>query len=159
RQRSPSSLRSKIQAGSENLSRVSVASSGSSHAGRPVSMRRHYPPARRANGCGRHGAGSPPARISSPGWGAIQHTNRRWRHMGLPACQERILSGIETVLRQGEPHLASRFAIFTRLAGGEELPRTEQLVVEPWPRRWLKGTRLRAVVAIPAALIALTAML
>jgi len=79
--------------------------------------------------------------------------------MGLPACQERILSGIETVLRQGEPHLASRFAIFTRLAGGEELPRTEQLVVEPWPRRWLKGTRLRAVIAIPAALIALTAML
>jgi len=43
RQRSPSSLRSKIQAGSENLSRVSVASSGSSHAGRRVSMRPHYP--------------------------------------------------------------------------------------------------------------------
>jgi hypothetical protein len=79
--------------------------------------------------------------------------------MGLPACQERILSGIETVLRQGEPHLASRFAIFTRLAGGEELPRTEQLVVEPWPRRWLKRARLRAVLAIPAALIALTVML
>src|SRR5215471_6550528 len=36
RQRSPSSLRSKIQAGSENLSLVSVASSGSSHSGRPT---------------------------------------------------------------------------------------------------------------------------
>src|SRR5215469_15473235 len=35
RQRSPSSLRSKIQAGSENRSPVSVASSGSSHAGKP----------------------------------------------------------------------------------------------------------------------------
>jgi hypothetical protein len=33
RQRSPSSLRSKIHAGSENLSRVSVASWGSSQAG------------------------------------------------------------------------------------------------------------------------------
>jgi hypothetical protein len=79
--------------------------------------------------------------------------------MGLPLGQERILSGIETALRQGEPHLASRFAIFARLAGGEELPRTEQLVREPWPRRWLKGPRLQAVIAVPAALIALAAML
>jgi hypothetical protein len=79
--------------------------------------------------------------------------------MGLPLGQERILSGIEIALRQGEPHLASRFAIFARLAGGEELPRTEQLVLEPWPRRWLKGARPRAVLAIPAALIALAAML
>jgi hypothetical protein len=79
--------------------------------------------------------------------------------MGLPPGQERILSGIENALQQGEPHLASRFAIFARLAGGAELPRTEQLVLEPWPRRWLKGTSLRAVLAIPAALIALAAML
>jgi hypothetical protein len=79
--------------------------------------------------------------------------------MGLPPGQERILSGIENALRQGEPKLASRFAIFTRLASGEELPRTEQLVPEPWPRRWVKGARLRAVLAIPAALIALASML
>jgi hypothetical protein len=79
--------------------------------------------------------------------------------MGLPLGQERILSGIETALRHGEPHLASRFAIFARLAGGEELPRTEQLVLERWPRRWLKGTRVRAVLAVPAALIVLAAML
>ena len=79
--------------------------------------------------------------------------------MGLPACQERVLSGIENALRQGEPHLVSRFAIFTRLASGEELPRTEQLVLEPWPRRWLKSARLRAVLTVPAALIALAAAL
>jgi hypothetical protein len=79
--------------------------------------------------------------------------------MGLPACQERVLSGIENALRHGEPHLASRFAIFTRLASDEELPRTEQLVQESWPRRWLKSARLRAVLAVPAALIALAAAL
>jgi hypothetical protein len=79
--------------------------------------------------------------------------------MGLPAGQERILSGIENMLRHGEPHLVSRFGIFTRLAGGEELPRTEQLVLEPWPRRWLKKPRLRALITIPAALIALAAAL
>ena len=45
--------------------------------------------------------------------------------MSLPACQERILSAIEKTLRAGEPRLASRFAIFTRLASGEDLPRTE----------------------------------
>jgi len=79
--------------------------------------------------------------------------------MGLPAYQERVLSGIENALRQGEPRLASRFAIFTRLASGEELPRTEQLVPEPWRRRWLKSARLRAVLTIPAALVALAAAL
>ena len=79
--------------------------------------------------------------------------------MGLPVGQERILSGIETTLRLGEPHLASRFAIFARLAGGEELPRTEQLILEPWPLRWLKNARLRALLTVPAALIALAAAL
>jgi hypothetical protein len=79
--------------------------------------------------------------------------------MGLPAGQERILSGIENALRQGEPHLVSRFGIFTRLADGEELPRTEQLIVEPWPRRWLKNPRVRMLLTIPAALIAVAAAL
>jgi hypothetical protein len=79
--------------------------------------------------------------------------------MGLPAGQERILSGIANALREGEPHLASRFAIFTRLTSGEELPRTEQLVRPPFRRRWLHSARLRAVLAVPAALIALTAAL
>jgi hypothetical protein len=79
--------------------------------------------------------------------------------MGLPAHQERILSGIENSLRQGEPHLVSRFAIFARLAGGDELPRTEQLILPPWPQRWLKNARLRALLTVPAALIALAAAL
>ena len=57
--------------------------------------------------------------------------------MSLPACQERILSGIEDTLRKGEPRLASRFAIFSRLTRGEELPRTEQLMPQPWLRRAL----------------------
>jgi hypothetical protein len=96
--------------------------------------------------------------------------------MSLPACQERVLSAIENALRTGEPRLASRFAIFTRLTSGEELPHTEQLVPQPWLRRVLAsagravrllfprpgvrgGTavrpvvRLRAVVVLPILLI------
>src|SRR5215472_4868384 len=96
--------------------------------------------------------------------------------MSLPACQERILSGIEDALRKGEPRLASRFAIFSRLTRGEELPRTEQLTPQPWLRRVLTSavrtwrflfprprsrgvaatrpaTRLRAVVVLPVLLI------
>jgi hypothetical protein len=75
--------------------------------------------------------------------------------MGLPAGQERILSGIEDELRKGEPRLASRFAIFTRLTGDEELPRTEQLT----PRPWLSRARLPGVVLVPAVMIALAAAL
>jgi hypothetical protein len=96
--------------------------------------------------------------------------------MSLPACQERILSRIEDALRRGEPRLASRFAIFSRLARDEELPRTEQLMPQPWLRRvlasagraWLfllprprsrgmaamqPAARLRAVVVLPVLLI------
>jgi hypothetical protein len=58
--------------------------------------------------------------------------------MSLPACQERILGGIERALRTAEPRLASRFAMFTRLTRDEELPCIEQLVPPPWrPWRWL----------------------
>src|SRR5262245_36826840 len=96
--------------------------------------------------------------------------------MSLPACQERALSAIENALRAAEPRLASRFAIFTRLASGEDLPRTEQLVPQPWLPRMLAGAgrafrllfprpavhggaaarpaaRLRAVVVLPVLLI------
>jgi len=96
--------------------------------------------------------------------------------MSLPACQERILSRIEDALRKGEPRLASRFAIFSRLTRGEELPRTEQLTPQPWlrrvlasagrawrflfPRPWSRGvaamrpaTRLRAAVVLPVLLV------
>jgi hypothetical protein len=102
--------------------------------------------------------------------------------MSLPACQERILSAIEKALRAGEPRLASRFAIFTRLASGEDLPRTEQLMPQPRLRRVLASagrafsfffprprpggiaavrapgrpaTRLRAVVVLPVLLLML----
>jgi hypothetical protein len=60
--------------------------------------------------------------------------------MSLPACQERILSRMEDALRKGEPRLASRFAIFSRLTRGEALPRTEQLMPQPWPQRVLAST-------------------
>jgi hypothetical protein len=96
--------------------------------------------------------------------------------MSLPACQERALSAIEHALRAGEPRLASRFAIFTRLTRDEELPRTEQLVPQPWLRRVLASVgracrllfprpqprggaavrpaaRLRALVVLPVLLI------
>ena len=96
--------------------------------------------------------------------------------MSLPACQERILNGIADALRKGEPRLASRFAIFSRLTRGEELPRTEQLTPQPWLRRVLTSaartwrflfprpqsrgvaamrpaTRLRAAVVLPVLLI------
>jgi hypothetical protein len=75
--------------------------------------------------------------------------------MSLPACQERILSGIENELRKGAPRLASRFAIFTRLTGDEELPRTEQLV----PRRWLDRSRMPAMILVPLMMLALASVL
>ena len=100
--------------------------------------------------------------------------------MSLPACQERVLSAIEDALKAGEPRLVSRFAIFTRLASGEDLPRTERIVQQPWLRRVLAAAarigrllfprsrargiaalrapgrpalRLRAVVVLPVLLI------
>jgi len=75
--------------------------------------------------------------------------------MSLPACQERILSGIEHELRKGSPRLASRFAIFTRLTGDEELPGTEQLA----PRRWLDRTRAPAVILVSLVMLALACAL
>jgi hypothetical protein len=76
--------------------------------------------------------------------------------MPLPACQERILRGMETALRAREPRLASKFAIFTRLTRNEEIPRTEQLP-RPQPSwRW-SAARLRAFVTLPVALILMAA--
>jgi hypothetical protein len=102
--------------------------------------------------------------------------------MSLPACQERILSGMENALRACEPRLASRFAIFARLTRDEEIPPTEQLVPQPWRRRAMAragrafrflfprpqsrgsaavraqgrpAARLRAVVVLPVLLIAM----
>src|SRR5262245_55711309 len=117
--------------------------------------------------------------ISARPWlsGPLGEAERnRSSEMSLPACQERALSAIENALRAAEPRLASRFAIFTRLASGEDLPRTEQLVPQPWLRRVLASVgracrllfprpqprggaavrpaaRLRAVVVLPVLLI------
>jgi hypothetical protein len=67
--------------------------------------------------------------------------------MSLPACQERALSSIEGPLKANEPHLASMFAIFTRLNQDEPVG-AEPLA--PGRRRWLRPRRaLSAVVLIP----------
>jgi hypothetical protein len=67
--------------------------------------------------------------------------------MSLLASQERALSTIEGALTASEPHLASMFAIFTRLH------RDEPVGAEPGARRrrrWLQPRRaLSAVVLIP----------
>ena len=67
--------------------------------------------------------------------------------MSLPACQERALSSIEGALKASEPHLASMFAIFTRLN------QDEPVGAEPLARgslRWLRPRRaLPAIVLIP----------
>jgi hypothetical protein len=64
--------------------------------------------------------------------------------MSLPATQEHLLLGLEGELQASEPRLAAMFAIFTRLARDEELPRLEQLTAEPrrlW--EWLNAARRR----------------
>jgi hypothetical protein len=66
--------------------------------------------------------------------------------MCLPACQQRVLDGMEAVLQAREPRLASMFAIFTRLAGDEATPRWEGLNARSsWAQRWLGwlASRLR----------------
>jgi hypothetical protein len=75
--------------------------------------------------------------------------------VSLPACQQRALDGIEGALQACEPRLASMFAIFTRLARDEAVPRTESQRAETrvaWG--WLGGLTAtpRAIVAIPLVL-------
>jgi hypothetical protein len=97
--------------------------------------------------------------------------------MSLPARQERILGRMAHSLHASEPHLTSMFAIFTRLARDEELPRLEAL--DPcslpfcgWRQRLTRprgegrtasgagavrapGARLRAILLVPIMLAAL----
>jgi hypothetical protein len=47
--------------------------------------------------------------------------------MSLPAREQQVLEGIETALQAGEARLTSMFVLFTRLAGDEEKPGTEEL--------------------------------
>jgi hypothetical protein len=72
--------------------------------------------------------------------------------MSLPACQERALSSIEGALKANEPHLASMFAIFTRLNQDEPVGAEPLARVPParGPLRWLRPRRaLSAIVLIP----------
>jgi hypothetical protein len=61
--------------------------------------------------------------------------------MSLPTRQERILGRMAHSLHASEPHLTSMFAIFTKLARAEDMPR-----LEPGPRTcpgWRHSTRGR----------------
>ena len=82
--------------------------------------------------------------------------------MSLPAREQQVLDGIETVLQAGEARLTSMFVSFTRLAGDEEKPGTEEL--RPPSRRSLARSRravggsgewLRVVVLLTILVVAL----
>lgn len=47
--------------------------------------------------------------------------------MSLPVRQRRVLGRIDRTLKVSDPRLVALFAIFTRLAQGEDMPRFEQL--------------------------------
>ena len=92
--------------------------------------------------------------------------------MSLPAREQQVLEGIETVLQAGEARLTSMFVLFTRLAGDEEKPGTEEL--DPGhatgrarrrsaPARQLtigqQGVLLRAVISLTVAIAALVSIM
>jgi hypothetical protein len=72
--------------------------------------------------------------------------------MSLPVCQQRALDKIEKTLLTGDPRFGSLFAIFTRLARHEPMPRIELVK----PGRWQS---LRPFAAIAIALIAVLSVL
>ena len=97
--------------------------------------------------------------------------------MSLPSGQERILGRMAHSLHTSEPHLTSMFAIFTKLAKDEDMPRLEALdawslplwgwrqrLMRPWRERraasgagaaYAPGARLRAILLVPIMLAAL----
>jgi hypothetical protein len=92
--------------------------------------------------------------------------------MSLSAREQQVLEGIETVLQAGEARLTSMFVLFTRLAGDEEKPGTEEL--DPGhatgrarrrstPARQLtigqQGVLLRAVISLTVAIAALVSIM
>lgn len=92
--------------------------------------------------------------------------------MSLPAREQQVLEGIETVLQAGEARLTSMFVLFTRLAGDEEKPGTEELGPghatgrarrRPAPVRQLaigqQGVLLRAVISLTVAIAALVSIM
>jgi hypothetical protein len=92
--------------------------------------------------------------------------------MSLPAREQQVLEGIETVLQAGEARLTSMFVLFTRLAGDEEKPGTEELGPghatgrarrRSAPARQLtidqQGVLLRAVISLTVAIAALVSIM
>ncbi len=79
--------------------------------------------------------------------------------MSLPVRQQRVLERLEDGLRADEPHLASMFGIFARLAAGEPVS-TERLTARPSCRR-PPPAALYAVVIFPVifALVIIGALL
>ena len=92
--------------------------------------------------------------------------------MSLPAREQQVLEGIETVLQAGEARLTSMFVLFTRLAGDEEKPWIEEL--DPGhatrrarrrstPARQLtigqQGVLLRAAISLTVAIAALVSFM
>jgi len=73
--------------------------------------------------------------------------------MSLPACQQRVLDQMESVLRASEPHLTSMYVMFARLNAGEPIG-AECLVRKRL--RWLQqGTAMYAIVLIPVMFAAI----
>jgi hypothetical protein len=69
--------------------------------------------------------------------------------VSLPAAQQRVLDHMEGALQASEPHLASMFTMFTRLAADEPVG-AEPLFRPPRRRGWLQhGTTLYAFVLVP----------
>ena len=94
--------------------------------------------------------------------------------MSLPAREQQVLEGIETVLQAGEARLTSMFVLFTRLAGDEARPGTEELDPgtgrrsrdarrRPASARQLtigqQGVLLRAVISLTVAIAALVSIM
>jgi hypothetical protein len=72
--------------------------------------------------------------------------------MSLLASEQRALDSIEGRLRGADPHLASMFAIFTRLNVGEPVAMERLVSRLRWPRLHLAAC---AVVVIPVMFIAI----
>jgi hypothetical protein len=74
--------------------------------------------------------------------------------MSLPAGQRRALSQIEQTLAVDHPGLGPLFAIFTRLAGPEAMPATEQVTATRWRRRrWRSRQGRQSRRRVPSAVI------
>jgi hypothetical protein len=90
--------------------------------------------------------------------------------MSLPTGQQKVLERIEGRLAESDPRLTNLFSIFTRLALGERMPWFEQIRVRPVLDRLARlarfgrpsrsshrrpGARVRAMMLLPAALLAM----